>query len=57
MLLIVDKLGTTIRRSFMRVASLALKFGPLRRVLLLVVAVAAGVILFSVLLAVLLLRG
>ena len=53
----VDKLGKTLRRSFRRVASLALKFGALRRIVLLVVAVATGAILFSVLLAVLLLRG
>lgn len=44
----VDKLRKTLQRSLRRVASLALKIGALRRVVLIVVAVAAGAILFSV---------
>lgn len=57
MLPFVDRLGKSLQWSLRRVASFALKFGALRRVVLIVVAVAAGAVLFSVLLAVLLLRG
>ena len=53
----IDMLGKTLQRSLRRMASLALKFGALRRVVLIVVAAAAGAVLFSVLLAMLLLRG
>ncbi|HEX2739307.1 MAG TPA: hypothetical protein VHM69_02580 [Rubrobacter sp.] len=53
----IDMLGKTLQRSLRRVASLALKIGALRRVVLIVVAVAAGAVIFSALLAVLVLRG
>lgn len=53
----VDKLGKTLQWSLRRVAPLALKIGALRQIVLIAVAVAAGAILFSVLLAMLLFRG
>lgn len=57
MLTPLRKLGRVFGRSFTILGSLALKLGPVRRVVLLVAAVAAVVILCSLLLTLLILRA